>query len=100
VYFLVKADLRVKIVTPIMFLEDRFMQYYTTRQVAELFGVRPITVRRWIGSGDLIVVNPKSEGGSKACQQFVIQGGSVEKLAEARGVSLSSLLPWDSGLRA
>ncbi|NBT32320.1 MAG: helix-turn-helix domain-containing protein [Rhodobacteraceae bacterium] len=84
-------------VMAIMFPGDHSMEYYTTRQAAEIFGVTPITVRRWIWSGDLIAVNPKGEGGPRQCQQFIITGDSVERLLKQRGAGSSFSRPSGCG---
>lgn len=49
-------------VTIMMFPGDHSMEYYTTRQAAEIFGVTPITVRRWIWSDDLIFIRLAANG--------------------------------------
>ena len=75
------------LVTPIIVLRGTSMQYLTTAQAAAALGVHPMTVRRYIKTGKLPVINPKGEGGPRTCQQYLIPADAVLSLSLAKSHS-------------
>ena len=78
-----RALLYLYLVTGIMFYVEHKMQYMTTAQAAAALGVHPMTVRRYIKTGKLPVINPKGEGGPRTCQQYLIPADAVLSLSSA-----------------